>query len=64
MLNTGGGDRVRHTFANFDAGKTQCAFDADKQDLLAIIETTFGELAPFNELIRETSSLILNDQHQ
>ena len=37
---------------NFDAGKANCFKPKDKQHLLAVIESGFGDLVPFNKLVR------------
>ena len=36
----------------FDAGKSRCFLDIDRQKLLAVIEASFGTFAPFNRLVR------------
>ena len=36
----------------FDAGKSQCFLDGDRQRLLAVIETSFGTFQPFNKIVR------------
>ena len=41
------------TLSRFDAAKAQCRYDRDRQKLLAVIESSFGTTAPFNQLVRE-----------
>lgn len=36
----------------FDAAKAKCYLDKDRQRLLAVIETSFGTMAPFNAAVR------------
>jgi tRNA U34 5-methylaminomethyl-2-thiouridine-forming methyltransferase MnmC len=36
----------------FDAARAKCFLDRDRQKLLAIVETSFGTIAPFNALVR------------
>jgi hypothetical protein len=38
---------------HFDAAKAKCFLDGDRQRLLAVIEASFGTLAPFNTMVRE-----------
>ena len=38
--------------ANFNASKAQCFKPKDKQHLLAVIESGFGDLVPFNKVVR------------
>ena len=40
-------------FANFDAGRAQCFRSADRQKLLAIIESAFGDTQHFNCVVRQ-----------
>ena len=39
--------------SRFDAAKAECRYDRDRQKLLAVIETSFGTVAPFNQLVLE-----------
>ena len=39
--------------SRFDAAKAECRYDRDRQKLLAVIETSFGTMAPFNQLVLE-----------
>ena len=50
---SGPGDDLGQQLARFDAGKAQCFLDGDRQRLLAVIDATFGTLAPFNALMRK-----------
>ena len=43
---------ARNLLANFNASKAQCFKPKDKQHLLAVIESGFGDLVPFNKLVR------------
>ena len=45
-------DLVR-SLSRFDAAKAQCRHDRDRQKLLAVIESSFGTTAPFNQLVLE-----------
>ena len=40
------------SLGRFDAGKSRCFLDIDRQKLLAVIEASFGTFAPFNRLVR------------
>ena len=46
------GTGVREALAKFDASKAQCFLQKDRQHLLAVMETGFGDLQPFNKVIR------------
>lgn len=37
---------------NFDANKARCFLNIDRQRLLAVIESSFGTLDPFNKRVR------------
>ena len=39
-------------FSRFDAGAARCFLEGDRQHLLAVIETGFGNFAPFNKVVR------------
>ena len=43
---------ARANLAAFDARKADCFLRQDKHKLLAVIETAFGELRPFNSVVR------------
>ena len=47
-----GGVDVRVALNRFDAARAKCFLAADQEKLLAVIESGFGSLAPFNSLIR------------
>ena len=51
-----GGEDVRRSLQRFDAAKAKCFLAADRQRLLAVIETGFGNFAPFNSLVRSLFS--------
>ena len=38
--------------AKFDASQSRCYLDADRQRLLAVVESGFGSFVPFNGLCR------------
>ena len=38
--------------ATFDASKARCFKEKDKQHLLAVIESGFGDVVPFNRCVR------------
>lgn len=46
------GTEVQSSIAAFDAGKAKCFLDGDRQQLLAVIESGFGDLVPFNQAVR------------
>ena len=39
-------------FGHFEAGKAQCFLPRDRDRMLGVIEATFGELRPFNQVVR------------
>ena len=39
--------------AAFDAGRSRCFLDRDRQRLLAVIEASFGTFQPFNVIVRK-----------
>ena len=43
---------VLSSMAKFDVAEAKCTKESDKQHLLGVIETGFGELAVFNSLVR------------
>ena len=45
-------DLVR-SLSRFDAVKAQCRYDRDRQKLLGVIESSFGTVAPFNQVVLE-----------
>ena len=46
------GGEMQSLFAQFDAGKAKCFKPKDRQHLLAVIESGFGDLKPFDKLVR------------
>ena len=40
------------SLATFDASKARCFKEKDKQHLLAVIESGFGDVVPFNACVR------------
>ena len=46
------GDEARNSVAIFDAAKAKCSLAKDREVLLAVIEASFGDLKPFNRLVR------------
>ena len=51
VIELGGAD-VRAALNRFDASATHCYRARDRQRLLAVVEAGFGDLAPFNLLVR------------
>ena len=51
LLSDDGG--LRGSLAGLDASKAKCYLDRDQQKLLAVIEASFGTVAPFNKLVRD-----------
>ena len=43
---------ARGSLAAFDAVKAQCFLPKDKHKLLSVIEAGFGDLRPFNRVVR------------
>ena len=48
----GGGGEAHTLFASFDAAKAKCFKAKDRQHLLGVIESGFGDLVPFNKVVR------------
>ena len=46
------GGEMQSLFAQFDASRAKCFKPKDRQHLLAVIESGFGDLLPFNKCIR------------
>ena len=44
---------VSAALAKFDGAKANCFLPKDKQKLLAVIEAGFGDMAPFNKVVRK-----------
>ena len=49
-------ERLRASLLTLDAAKARCFLDRDQQRLLAVIESSFGTVAPFNKLVRAALS--------
>ena len=47
-----GGAEIRGALARFDAKQARCYHEKDRHKLLAVIESGFGDLAPFNAVAR------------
>ena len=47
------GDSVRGALSRFDASKARCFLSKDRQHLLAVMEAGFGDLQPFNRVMRQ-----------
>lgn len=47
-----GGADVRRQLASFDAAKAQCFLRRDREKLLSVIESGFGDLYDFNETVK------------
>ena len=45
-------DDARSGLAAFDAARAQCFLPKDKHKLLSVIEAGFGDLRPFNRVVR------------
>ena len=43
---------ARSALASFDAAKANCFLPKDKHKLLSVIEAGFGDLRPFNRVVR------------
>ncbi len=43
---------LQRSLSRFDAGKSQCFLEVDRQKLLAVIEASFGTFMPFNRVVR------------
>ena len=48
-----GDSNVAENLQQFDARKAECARSMDQHTLWAIIESAFGDLVPFNKIVRE-----------
>ena len=46
-------DDVQVALARFDAAKARCFLPKDRQHLLAVMEAGFGDLQPFNRVVRK-----------
>ena len=46
-----GGDEIRAALMAFDASRAQCFLHRDREKLLGVIETAFGELGQFNMVV-------------
>lgn len=44
---------LERLLAKFDASKSRCFLNRDRQNLLAVIEAGFGTFTPFNKLVRQ-----------
>jgi hypothetical protein len=53
---------IAPTLASLDASKAKCCFDSDRQQLLAVIEASFGTCAPFNKIARSILMERLSDE--
>jgi len=49
-------------FATFDAGKARCFLASDREHLLAVIETGFGDFHDFNRVVRTLFASRLRDR--
>ena len=43
---------LQRSLSRFDAGKSHCFLEVDRQKLLAVIEASFGTFKPFNRVVR------------
>ena len=46
------GEGVRESLSRFDASKARCFLSKDRHHLLAVMEAGFGDLQPFNRVVR------------
>ena len=46
-------DELTHVIGRIDSANARCTLAVDRQFLLAIIEASFGTVAPFNKVVRE-----------
>ena len=66
LLDTDGAN-LPQALSKFNAANARCYLDADRQKLLAVVESSFGNFQPFNKLVRQimrqklTESQKLND---
>ena len=66
LLDTDGAN-LPQALSKFNAANARCYLDADRQKLLAVVESSFGTFQPFNKLVRQimrqklTESQKLND---
>ena len=44
--------RVKRSFADFKGEKADCFLAEDKQKLLAVVESSFGDFGHFNKIVR------------
>ena len=52
VAHLGSGGETQALFASFEAGKAKCFKPKDRQHLLAVMEAGFGDLNPFNRVVR------------
>lgn len=45
------GTAAKHALGSFDAARAQCFHKHDRQKLLAIVEASFGDFVPFNQIV-------------
>ena len=45
-------EQVRAVVSRFDARKSQCSVEADREYLLGVIESAYGSVDAFNEVVR------------
>ena len=57
-----GDNLLKHALLRFDARNTQCYSDIDQQLLLAIIESSYGSAAYFDQSMRKIFRAILNER--
>ena len=55
-----GASNFRLHLSRFDAGQARCFLDRDRQKMLAVIEATFGTMAPFNSYVRQMFSVTID----
>ena len=52
LLDTDGAN-LPQALSKFNAANARCYLDADRQKLLAVVESSFGTFQPFNKLVRQ-----------
>ena len=54
-----GGEETARALARFDAAKAKCFYNRDREKLLAVVESGFGDLPPFNKAVRNLLGVTL-----
>ena len=56
-----GGEETELALARFDAAKARCFYNRDREKLLAVVESGFGDLPPFNRAVRDLLGVTLSN---